>query len=307
MASRGFTDSQIEAFLWIMRTSSATEAAEKMLITQPAISRLAKQLEQRLGFTLFDRVNNRLIPTRKGKLFYDEVEKVYTGLTHLKDFADRLKKQAVGQLNIVSMPAFAVNLLPELTIAIDSQFPGLDIGLYSYRSNQIIADMAAQRFDFAITTDLTEDPRYQSFFYTVPNICLLPQTHPLAQKTCIQVADFEGETLISGEPNDQIRTSLFDTFKSAQITPHKIWSVSLSDMASRLVASGKGLAVINCISAMEIPEGTVARPLDIPMDYHLQVIIPLDKNMDPLTREINHQLLGAFEEKISAARQQFYP
>ncbi|TNF18779.1 MAG: LysR family transcriptional regulator, partial [Vibrionaceae bacterium] len=45
MAHRGFTDSQIEAFMWIMKTSSATEAADKMLISQPAISRLIKQLE----------------------------------------------------------------------------------------------------------------------------------------------------------------------------------------------------------------------------------------------------------------------
>ncbi|WEM44904.1 LysR substrate-binding domain-containing protein (plasmid) [Photobacterium sp. DA100] len=307
MASRGFTDSQIEAFLWIMRTRSATKAAEKMLITQPAISRLIKQLEQRLGFALFDRVNNRLLPTRKGKLFYDEVEKVYAGLTHLKGFADRLKKQVVGQFNIVSMPAFAVNLLPELAIAIDSQFPGLDIGLYSYRSTQIIAEMAAQRFDFAITTDLTEDPRYQSVFYTIPNICLLPEAHPLARKPFIQIADFNGETLIGGEPNEYIRTSISDLFHEAQITPSKTWSVSLSDMASRLVAGGKGLAIINCISAMDIPLGTVARPFDNLVDYQLQVIIPLEKDMDPLTKEINRHLLGAFEQKLCQARERFYP
>lgn len=307
MAARGFTDNQIEAFMWTIRTSSATEAAEKMLITQPAISRLLKQLEQRLGFSLFERVNNRLIPTRKGKLFYDEVEKVYAGLTHLKDFAGRLKNQAVGQLNIVSMPAFAVNLLPELTIGIDLQFPGLDIGLYSYRSSQIIADMAAQRFDFAITTDLTQDPRYQSFFYTVPCICLLPQAHPLAQKPQIKIKDFENETLINGEPNDQIRTHLLESLNKANVTPNKIWSISLSDMACRLVAYGKGLSVINCISALDIPNDTVAKPFDLPIDYHLQVIIPLNKDMDPLTRDINKQLIKAFEEKIDAAQKRFYP
>ncbi|ELV8594673.1 LysR family transcriptional regulator [Vibrio fluvialis] len=96
MAHRGFTDSQIEAFMWIMKTSSATEAADKMLISQPAISRLIKQLEARLGFELFERHNNRLLPTRRGTLFYDEVDRVYLGLNHLRQFADRLREQATG-------------------------------------------------------------------------------------------------------------------------------------------------------------------------------------------------------------------
>ncbi|MGF1700443.1 LysR substrate-binding domain-containing protein [Photobacterium makurazakiensis] len=307
MASRGFTDSQIEAFMWIMRTNSATEAAEKMLITQPAISRLLKQLEQRLDFALFDRTNNRLIPTRRGKLFYDEVNKVYSGLSHLKSFADRLKQQTVGQVSIVSMPAFAVSLLPELAITIDECFPGLDIGLYSYRSNQIISDMAAQRFDFAITTDLTVDPRYQSFFYTIPSVCLIPSHHPLNNKQSIQLADFEGETLITGEPNDQIRSPLLQMLSESRITPQKIWTVSLNDIASQLVANGKGIAVLNGISAMTQLSGTIAKPLTVPVEYNIQVIFPLDKDMDDLTREVNHKLLGIVEDKISATQQWFYP
>ena len=113
MAYRGFADSQIEAFMWIMKTSSATEAASKMLISQPAISRLIKQLEARLGFDLFERHNNRLLPTRRGTLFYDEVERVYIGLHHLRQFAERLKERVAGQLRVVSMPAFAVSLVPD--------------------------------------------------------------------------------------------------------------------------------------------------------------------------------------------------
>ncbi|PSW20568.1 LysR family transcriptional regulator [Photobacterium sanctipauli] len=300
MASRGFTDSQIEAFTWVMKTRSATEAAEKMLISQPAVSRLIKQLEERLGFSLFERVNNRLLPTRHGSLFYNEVERVYVGLNHLKQFADKIKDTAAGQLRIVSMPSFATSLLPSAAILLAEQFPELEMSLYSYRSEQIPTDMAAERFDFAITLSAEQDARYQSYFYSLPTAFIVPKHHPLAQKSVITPQDLQGETLIVGEPEERSRATIINRLNELDIKPKKIWTVSLSDIATRLVANGKGISVINAVSALDAEQhwGVVCRPFEEPIESQLQLILPLDKNMDPATQKLVMELKQIIERKI---------
>jgi len=299
MAYRGFTDSQIEAFMWIMKTSSATEAASKMLISQPAISRLIKQLEGRLGFDLFERHNNRLLPTRRGTLFYDEVERVYIGLQHLRQFAERLKERAAGQLRVVSMPSFAMSLVPDAATLLAEQFPDLEISLYSYRSSQIVEEMAAQRFDFAITADPKLDPRYRSFQYSLPGMCLIPPGHPLAAKALIDIEDFANETLICGEPNEQSRNRITQSLTRHAVSPKKIWTVSLGEMAIRLVANGAGLAVLNAVSACDAKRGgVVVRPLAFDIRYDFQIILPLEKDLEPAINNINAELIALVEQKI---------
>ncbi|MDF2152516.1 LysR substrate-binding domain-containing protein [Vibrio sp. CAU 1672] len=302
MAHRGFTDSQIEAFMWVMKTSSATEAADKMLISQPAVSRLIKQLESRLGFALFERQNNRLLPTRRGSLFYDEVQRVYLGLSHLRQFAHRLRDQAAGQLRIVTMPSFSMSLIPDAAAQLAEPRPDLEISLYCYRSSQIPDDMVAQRFDFGITTDLRPDPRYQSFFYSLPGVCLIPAAHPLAEKAVIDIDDFENETLICGEPNEQGRSLLTQLMMENHITPRKIWTVSLSEMALKLVENGTGLSVVNTVSACEAQRaGIVVRPLSFEVRYDFQIILPLAKNIEPAINALNNQLVSFVEAKIQAS------
>ncbi|MCS2608365.1 LysR substrate-binding domain-containing protein [Halomonas dongshanensis] len=299
MAHRGFTDAQIEAFLWIMKTSSATEAANRMLISQPAISRMIKQLETRLGFALFERHHNRLLPTRRGTLFYDEVERVHLGLNHLRQFAERLKHRAAGQLRIVSMPSFAMAVFPAVSAALAEQFPELEISLYSFRSQQIPEEMIAQRFDIGITTDTRPDPRYQSRYYRLPGICLIPRGHPLSAKTVIDIQDLENETLICGEPDEQSRRLITQKLDEHGVKPGKIWTVSLGEMAARLVANGTGLSILSSVAALDARRAEIeVRPLSFSIDYTLQIILPLEKHAEPMVVDINNVLIELIEAKI---------
>ncbi|MFG6668485.1 LysR substrate-binding domain-containing protein [Halomonas sp. HNIBRBA4712] len=299
MAHRGFTDAQIEAFMWIMKTSSATEAANRMLVSQPAISRMIKQLETRLGFALFERHHNRLIPTRRGTLFYDEVERVHLGLNHLRQFAERLKHRAAGQLRIVSMPSFAMAVFPAVSAALAEQFPELEISLYSFRSQQIPEDMIAQRFDVGITTDTRPDPRYQSRHYRLPGVCLLPAGHPLCAKRVIDLHDLQDETLVCGEPDEQTRRLITQALTEHSVTPRKIWTVSLGEMATRLVANGTGLAILNSVSAFDALRYAVeVRPLSFDIDYTFQVILPLEKNVEATIAPVTQRLIELVEASI---------
>nr|WP_233278980.1 LysR family transcriptional regulator [Agrobacterium radiobacter] len=66
---------QLEAFRAVMLTGGMTSAANLVRITQPAISRLIRDLEEEIGISLFERTGNRLRPTREAGILFKEVSR----------------------------------------------------------------------------------------------------------------------------------------------------------------------------------------------------------------------------------------
>ncbi|MFP3472134.1 LysR family transcriptional regulator, partial [Micrococcus sp. SIMBA_144] len=79
-----------------MEIGTVSGAARRMLITKPGVTRLLKQLEHDVGFTLFERVRGRLVPTPEARLFHREVQKVWSGMEHLRSTARRISEREVG-------------------------------------------------------------------------------------------------------------------------------------------------------------------------------------------------------------------
>ena len=75
-----------------MLAGSMSDASRMLYVSQPAVSRLIKDLEESLGFTLFDRRNSRLYPTQAAHAFYREVERHFIGMDNLSQAADQVKR-----------------------------------------------------------------------------------------------------------------------------------------------------------------------------------------------------------------------
>ena len=97
-----------------MKTGSMKLAGKLLFITQPAVSRLIIELEQELGFKLFERKKNRLFRTDESQLFFEEVEKSFIGLSELKKSAESIKELKKGYLRIIAMPGVSNLMLPKV-------------------------------------------------------------------------------------------------------------------------------------------------------------------------------------------------
>src|ERR1700761_5120414 len=96
---------QLRAALAVLHTGSVTSAAERMGLTQPAVSRLVAALEQDLGFTLFDRERRRLIPSDKGRIYLREAEMALGALRRLGDLGRELHRGRSGLLRFAAVSA----------------------------------------------------------------------------------------------------------------------------------------------------------------------------------------------------------
>ena len=80
---RHLNSRQVEAFRALMLTASTVRAAEMMHVTQPAVSRLVRELQEALDLTLFERRGTRLVPTSAAVSLFREVERSFVGMERI--------------------------------------------------------------------------------------------------------------------------------------------------------------------------------------------------------------------------------
>ena len=108
---------QCEIFRAVMTSSSITGAADRLGITQPAVSKMLAQMERDLGFPVFLRERRRLVPTPEAQALFKEVERAFLGLEHLTRFARDLKGLRQGHLVLGAPYAAAAGWLPGVASA----------------------------------------------------------------------------------------------------------------------------------------------------------------------------------------------
>ena len=95
---------QLEAFKTIMELGNFTRAAEKLHLSQPAVSKLILLLERKCGFALFHRRRNGVIPTAEGQMLHSEVERVFLSVDSVSARARAIRQFDYGEINLVAFP-----------------------------------------------------------------------------------------------------------------------------------------------------------------------------------------------------------
>ncbi len=103
---------QIEAFRCLMVVGTSVGAARKMNVTQPAISRLIADLEDALGFRLFNRAKGRMEPTTAGVRFYRSVEENFLGLERLSQVATNIRNETPEGISVACLPTLSTSIMP---------------------------------------------------------------------------------------------------------------------------------------------------------------------------------------------------
>ena len=109
---RGLNPRQVEAFRAVVLTGGVGMAAKLINVTQPAVSRMIRDLQQQLGLTLFERRGTGLVPTSEALSLYAEVERAFVGLDRISQMATELRTRRAGFLRIAALPALANGFLP---------------------------------------------------------------------------------------------------------------------------------------------------------------------------------------------------
>ncbi len=257
---------QIHAFLAVAELASFSLAAEQLHITQPAVSKRIRQLEDSIKTMLFDRIGKRSILTPDGNAFRPHAERI---LLEMKSFkADMLRRhnRPSGTLTLATSHHIGLHRLPQVLRDFKIEYPEVDLDLHFMDSEDACIAIANNELELAVVT-LPENPDERLSLEPVwidELAVVLALDHPLAQQTQIersQLLEYPAILPSIGTFTRKIINSYFSTRKDSMkviletnyletikvmVAANLGWSVLPMSMADQTLVSRrlKGLDIV---------------------------------------------------------------
>lgn len=267
---------QLEAFRAVMMTRSITRASELLYVSQPAVSRLISDLESTAGFPLFQRIKKRLNPTPEAYVFFEEVERSFTGLNKINLAAREIRDFRSGSLSIAALPALGLSYLPKFISRFSDEKPDISLSLNIRNSQKVSEMVATQRVDVGFCESIDfGDGVATELLLEVNLVCILPRQHALASKETIEATDLDGVTCI-GSGNSQLTYSDLDRyFEEKGVKRNVRIDTQLNATVADFVVAGAGIGIIDPVTADGyLQRGILVKPFTPPIVYKYYVIFP---------------------------------
>lgn len=239
---------QLAAFCAVVEQRSFSQAAERLGVTQPAVSLQLRALEERLGRRLLDRSGRRVEPTEAGQRLYPAAQRVLRAEQQLLDeLAAGEDAELRGALALGASTGPGGRLVPLLACEFARRHPALRIGL-SISDTQTVTDrVAARELELGVVGARTR-ARALEFEPLVRDeiVLAVPRGHRLAGQT-VEAGDLEGETLIEMQAGAGVRRVVEGELRRARIRLHPAARVELGlqESVKSAVLAGYGVGFIS--------------------------------------------------------------
>jgi len=186
---------QLRAFREVMRLGSVSEAARAIGRTQPSVSAMISNLEQELGFDLFQRQKGRMVPNPEAYYFLEEASLVLDRLAQSARTMRQIGNLTKGQIKIACLPAASGFLVPRLLSKFVQDRPEVSASLMTQTSAIVEELVASQQFDIGISETPKSRGTIQVQSFEMECVCAIHKDDPLAKLPEIWPKDLSGKPL----------------------------------------------------------------------------------------------------------------
>ena len=284
---------QIEVFRAVMITGSINGAAQLLVISQPAVSRMLSHTEARIGFQLFERVKGRLYPSPEARRLFHDVEAVYRNVQRVNATLQDLVQQRQGVLRITSSPSLGHQLVPDAIAAFRRTNPQVRVSLECLRHVLLRDRLLDQQADLGISLFPVDHPNLRAVpLSQVRVLVVCPAEHPLLAVAPGDLPAALASHPLIGYPADTPFYSVIKpAFERAGLEYRPSIEVDSPHHACALVKNGSGFSVVDEIS-FRASGGERMAILPLLEDAWLQV------SLVHLRREPLAQLAQQFVEQL---------
>ena len=242
----------------ITSEGSVTRAADRLNVTQSALSHQLREIEQRLRTPLFLRVNRRLALAPAGQRLLSSARRVLDELRHAEDDIERLAKNQTGTIRLSTECYTCYHWLPPLLKPFNAKFPGVEIQIAPNVTRTTLSALLERTIDFALVHHVRRDRRLSLIPLFEDEVAVITAPdHPYAKRRFLQAHDFEGEHLILHSPPDESYFS--KRLAAANVRPKKYSHVILTEAIVEMVRAGLGVSAMpRWIVEREIKRGDIA-------------------------------------------------
>ena len=234
-------------FLAVAEELHFRKAADKLFVSQPGLSRQIKQMEEELGFALFERSNRRVTLTKAGKYLKDEVEHIIKNLEDTFNHAQLIHEGMEGQISFGYVGSAMQNVIPELLLQIREDYPNIHYSLREMENPEQIDALLLNDVDLAfvrlekVPKGLDIRPVFEDTFSLV-----LPKDYDLTHINLESLFQFKNEDFILFDQSysPAYYEQVMQIFEQSGFQPNISHNTVHASTIFRLVENNLGLSIV---------------------------------------------------------------
>ncbi len=209
----------LEVLLAVAESGSMQRAAQRIRLTQPAISKLIGEVEAIFGTALFERSKRGVTLTESGQALVERAQFLINDLEHTKEEIAAIDSGTLGRLRIGALPVVESSILPQSLLALRKEAPALRIQIEEGTRSSLLASLRRGELDCVIgrlEVSAEEAELYCEKLLRLPVLIVASPRHPLVlQKKRITLAALAGYPWVLPRIGAPIRTVVDSLFVSA--------------------------------------------------------------------------------------------
>lgn len=293
----------LAVFRAVVKTGSVSAAARTLHISQPAVTKTVRLLEEGIGLPLFVRIKGRLVSTAESEALMPEIERLFGNVEAVKHLADEIREGFSGSVTIATVATLSATLVATTIKRFHKQYPRVRFDIKALSTRHVIDDVTNNQVDVGILdvpatgVDLEVKELCRSEVG-----CVMRSDHPLATRKSLAPKDIASQTIISFADDTLVGWGLREAFHAAGLQSHIAVTVNHSLTAYALVEAGVGLGVVD---AFPMLSGThpdlVIRPFRPVIQSRPRVVLSKARPVSLITRKFITEITSVMDDMIAGS------
>jgi LysR family transcriptional regulator, carnitine catabolism transcriptional activator len=296
--SISLTPQQLSGFLQVAATGSFSEAARTLNVSQPALSRMVRTIEEVVGERLFDRDTRHVTLTPAGEALRPIAERL------VAEFADGFRELAQfvagkgGRLAVAVLPSLAAVLLPNVLRRFRVQYPGVEFVIRDGAASSVLDQVIQRQADLGLTV---QPPPHEGLAYRpllsddFGLVCRADDGLASAEEP-LSWSVFADRPFIAMAARSTLRAATDAAFAQTGIAVSPLYECATVGTAGHLVVSGLGIMALPMLSLPLMAADLVWRPLAQPLLHrHIGIVTPARRSLAPAARTFLDALVSEAE------------
>jgi len=274
-------------FVEVARQGGFTRASQTLHVTQPAISKMVKALEEELGTPLLVRERRRVTLTDAGAIVLERAQGVLDALRGIEEEVVELSALRRGRLRIGMPPIVGVTFFAPLLAEYHQAYPGIHLELSEEGSRNLEALVMNRDLDVGAVVLPTDEEAFGTMPFVRDELrAVLHPTHPLARRRSVDLRELEGTPFVLYRPEFALHGHILEACRRAGFKPTVVSESSHWDFIVAMVAANIGLALLpNAICRQLDPRQVRSVHLQKPViPWNAALIWRRDRHLPPATR-----------------------
>lgn len=236
---------QLVYFLEAAKRKSFTKASEALHISQPALSKMIKSLEEELDMTLIVRSNKTSELTDGGLIVMAYAQKIISQLDEMTKTLNDLTSLNRGSISIGIPPIIGSLYFPSLMADFHKMYPNISINITEYGGAKVVKSVEEGEFELGVAVLPIDENEFNIYPIVEDQMKLvIHHNHPLANRDPIQLRDLKDEEFIFYHEDFALHDIMWKNFIREGFEPKILFKSSQWDLMTEMVGANLGVTIL---------------------------------------------------------------